>query len=163
MEDLSRAYRLSERIDALDGLRAAFKGHVRRVGLARVGDLEREGTLVSDLLTWRSRLESYVATAFARSEAFAQALKEAFEYFINQRQNKPAELIAKYIDGVMRGGVKGLAQDDIDSALDAVLVLFRYIQVFIVLHGSHVWQGGVCDGQARRRGRGAWEGRRDVE
>ncbi|KFM25773.1 Cullin-4 [Auxenochlorella protothecoides] len=128
VEDLSRAYRLSERIDALDGLRAAFKGHVRRVGLARVGDLEREGTLVSDLLTWRSRLESYVATAFARSEAFAQALKEAFEYFINQRQNKPAELIAKYIDGVMRGGVKGLAQDDIDSALDAVLVLFRYIQ-----------------------------------
>ena len=55
-----------------------------------------------------------------------------FEYFINQRANKPAELIAKYIDLVMRGGSRAVGavnDDEVEAALDRALVLFRYIQV----------------------------------
>lgn len=33
-------------------------------------------------------------------------LQEAFEYFINVRQNRPAELIAKYIDSKLKPGNK---------------------------------------------------------
>jgi hypothetical protein len=33
-------------------------------------------------------------------------MKESFEHFINQRQNKPAELIAKYVDCKLRAGNK---------------------------------------------------------
>ena len=73
-----------------------------------------------------------------------------FEYFINQRANKPAELIAKYIDLVMRGGSRAVGavnDDEVETALDRALVLFRYIQV---REGCMVWSGS-CG-----LGRGTW-------
>ena len=60
----------------------------------------------------------------------ALSLTAAFEQFINQRTNKPAELVAKYIDGAMRGGTRGgIGGDELESTVDAAMVLFRFIQV----------------------------------
>lgn len=86
--------------------------------------------MVERLLELKSKLDEMLCSAMQRNEAFANSLKEAFESFINQRQSKPAELIAKFIDGCMRsGGMKGQTEDELESILDKVLVLFRYIQV----------------------------------
>lgn len=68
-------------------------------------------------------------------------LPAGFEHFINQRANKPAELIAKYIDLVMRGGSKAVGavgEDEVESTLDRALVLFRYIQVDVFVTPSSV-------------------------
>ncbi|KAF5825773.1 Cullin, partial [Dunaliella salina] len=53
--------------------------------------------------------------------------QESFENFINQRQNKPAELIAKFIDAKLRAGNKGQTEEELDAQLDKALLLFRYI------------------------------------
>lgn len=45
------------------------------------------------------------------------------------RQNRPAELIAKYIDALLRAGNKGASDEELEATLDKVLVLFRFIQV----------------------------------
>ena len=45
-------------------------------------------------------------------------------------QNRPAELIAKFIDGKLRAGNKGTSEEELEGILDKVLVLFRFIQVF---------------------------------
>lgn len=128
-EELARAYRLCSQIGAQEDLRVAFKDLVRSTGQSRVRDEARDAELVADLLAMRDRLENVISVSFAGNESFSLALKEAFESFVNQRQSKPAELIAKHIDGLMRGqGRGGKGGDDLDASLHAVFVLFRYIQ-----------------------------------
>jgi hypothetical protein len=51
--------------------------------------------------------------------------------------------VAKYIDGLMRGsGGKGRGEEELETTLDAALVLFRYIQVgrAVVWVGGCVWE-----------------------
>jgi hypothetical protein len=45
------------------------------------------------------------------------------------QQNRPAELIAKFLDEKLRPGNKGTSEEELEGILDKVLVLFRYIQV----------------------------------
>lgn len=49
-------------------------------------------------------LDNLLDVAFFSSEELSHAIKDSFETFINVRQNKPAELIAKFVDLQLRGG-----------------------------------------------------------
>jgi len=42
---------------------------------------------------FKDKLDNIVAVCFNKNEKFVNMMKESFEYFINQRQNKPAEVI----------------------------------------------------------------------
>ena len=44
-------------------------------------------------LDFKDKLDNIVAVCFNKNEKFVNVMKESFEYFINQRQNKPAEVI----------------------------------------------------------------------
>lgn len=49
---------------------------------------------------------------------------------MNARADKPAELIARYLDSILRRGSKAAAQEgSLEDVLDAALALFRYVQV----------------------------------
>ena len=52
--------------------------------------------MVQELLDFKDKMDNVVSMCFQRNEKFGNSLKEAFEHFINQRANKPAELIGKY-------------------------------------------------------------------
>ena len=43
------------------------------------------------------------------------------------RPNKPAELIAKFIDSKLRSGNKEQTEEELEELLDKVMVLFRYV------------------------------------
>ncbi|GKA74735.1 cullin-4-like protein isoform X1, partial [Tanacetum coccineum] len=43
-------------------------------------------------------------------------------------ENRPAELIAKFLDEKLRAGNKGTSEEELEGTLDKVLVLFRFIQ-----------------------------------
>lgn len=88
---------------------------------------------MDDLLTFKQQLDHLLSHAFNAAnnaeswqEKFSNTLKESFEFFLNQRQNKPAELIAKYLDKNLRAGSKN--DEDVEWMLKKVLVLFRFIQ-----------------------------------
>lgn len=49
--------------------------------------------MVQDLLDFKDKMDNVAQCCFTRNEAFVNAMKEAFETFINRRPNKPAELI----------------------------------------------------------------------
>ena len=127
-EDLRRLHRLLSRVGAGGRLRDAFAAATRREGAAVVKDEENDKDMVRRLLEMKRRADVVVAESFAGEEAFASALKESFESFVNCRQNRPAELIAKFIDAKLRAGGKSTDDSETESALDAALVLFRYIQ-----------------------------------
>ena len=51
--------------------------------------------------------------------------QESFETFINVRQNKPAELIAKFVDTKLRAGNKVASEEELEKLLDKIMVIFR--------------------------------------
>ncbi|KAI9090838.1 cullin [Phlyctochytrium arcticum] len=125
ISDLKKLYALFARVNALDDLRKAFAAYIRKAGLVIVNDRSRDPTMVEDLLRFKERVDLVWESAFAKNEQFSHTLRESFEHFINQRQNKPAELIAKYIDGKLRTGK--VSEEELEGILDKCVILFRFI------------------------------------
>jgi cullin-4 len=82
--------------------------------------------MIPDLLAFRKKMDNLASGPFASNKDFIQTIRESFEKFINKRHNKPAELIAKHIDALMRSG-KGVSEDESEDILDQCLALFRFI------------------------------------
>lgn len=82
--------------------------------------------MIQSLLTFKTRIDGIQTMAFEGNEAIANAIKESFENFVNSRQDKPAELIAKFIDGLLKASKRDEAE--VERTLDQCLVLFRYVQ-----------------------------------
>lgn len=60
-----------------------------------VGSPEKDKDMVQELLDFKDKMDNVAQGCFQRNEGFINAMKEAFESFINKRPNKPAELIGK--------------------------------------------------------------------
>ncbi|KAJ3295095.1 Cullin-4 [Borealophlyctis nickersoniae] len=127
MEDLARMFDLFGRVGGRDEMRHKFAEYIKKTGTALIMDSSRDATMVEDLLKFKSRLDEILAKSFCSNEGFANSLKESFEHFINSRKNKPAELIAKFVDSKLKSG-KGVSEREIEGLLDQCLVLFRFIQ-----------------------------------
>ncbi|XWS19847.1 hypothetical protein CRYUN_Cryun31cG0051900 [Craigia yunnanensis] len=129
IEDLQRMYSLFSRVNALESLRQALSSYIRRTGQGIVMDEEeKDKDMVPSLLEFKALLDSILEESFSKNEAFCNTLKDAFEHLINLRQNRPAELIAKFLDEKLRAGNKGTSEEELEGTLDKVLVLFRFIQ-----------------------------------
>ncbi|KAG0022804.1 Cullin-4B [Podila clonocystis] len=128
LTDLKLWYELMMRVNGLEKLSFHFGNYVKKTGKALVADPSRDDSMVDELLKFKLGLDEIVSTCFQNSDLFLNVLKECFEAFINTRQNKPAELVAKYLDLRLRSGNKDLSDEELESTLDRVLILFRYIQ-----------------------------------
>lgn len=135
-EDLKRCHNLFFRANphmepegqsAYELMKIHFINYVKRVGLGIVMDKSKDQEMVQALLDLKVRLDKLVAESFTGLEMFANAVSHAFESFVNVRENKPAELIAKFVDGILRTGNKGFSEEELENTLDRTLTLFRYI------------------------------------
>jgi cullin-4 len=142
-------------------LRAPWESYIKSEGSFIVSDKEKGDDMVVRLLELKRKLDVIIRDAFEKDEAFSYTLRQAFSSFINDRQNtlvwgtnnsKVGEMIAKYIDMLLRGGLKAvprsLASDakdrdaaekqgksstgdedaELDRQLDHGLELFRFIE-----------------------------------
>ncbi len=135
-DDLKRCHNLFFRANphmapggetAYDMMKTHFVRYVKRVGLNIVMDKEKDSEMVQALLDLKARLDKLVADSFTGLEMFVNAVSHAFESFVNVRENKPAELIAKFVNGILRTGNKGFSEEELENTLDRTLTLFRYI------------------------------------
>ena len=110
----------------VDAVRRAFGSSLRELGMDIVKDETREKDMVPRLLALKTAADDAVKRAFDGGEPFAATAREAFEHFVNARANKPPELIAKFVDGVLRAQGGGGAETE--RALDGALGLFRHVQ-----------------------------------
>ena len=55
---------------------------------------EKDNVMIQELLEFKEKLDQ-ASVCWNNNEKFLHALKDSFEHFINQRSNKPAELIGK--------------------------------------------------------------------
>ncbi|MBA0723853.1 hypothetical protein Golax_004397 [Gossypium laxum] len=128
IEDLQRMYSLFSRVNSLEPLRQAVSSYIRRTGQGIVMDEEKDKDMVPSLLEFKASLDSIWEESFSKNEGFCNHIRDAFEHLINIRQNRPAELIAKFLDEKLRAGNKGTSEEELEGTLDKVLVLFRFIQ-----------------------------------
>lgn len=84
--------------------------------------------MVDSLIALQKSIDEVLVQSFASDYEFSRTARDAFVSFINSRQNKPAEMIAKFIDQKMKLGNKAMSDDDLDKVFAQVLRLFRYCQ-----------------------------------
>lgn len=145
MDDLILMYNLLNRVSSgLTELCTHFNKYIKNRGQVIVTNVDKDKTMVQDLLIFKERMDRVVNECFQKQEKFVYSLKEAFEHFINQRPNKPAELIAKYIDSKLKAGNKEATEDELEKILDQILVLFRFI------HGKDVFEAFYKKDLAKR-------------
>ena len=94
--DLKLAYNLLCRVkNGTQELCTCFCNYVKKRGRTIVIDPEKDKTMVQELLDFKEKLNNIVVNCFQNNEKYVNSLKESFENFINQRLNKPAEMIGK--------------------------------------------------------------------
>lgn len=128
IDDLKRMYILYARVNATGDLKTAFSNHIRKKVSSLVMDVEQEKNFVEKMLQLKSELDAVLSDSFQADSDYTFALKSAMEYAVNVRANRPAELVAKFVDSKLRTGNKGGSETEIEVLLDRVMVIFRYIQ-----------------------------------
>ena len=53
------------------------------------------------LADFKDKADNIIDVCFQKNEKFVNAMKEAFEVFVNHRQNKPAELIGTTVNDIL--------------------------------------------------------------
>ena len=144
-EDLQLMYNLLGRVkDGQNELCSKMAEYVKKRGKVIVVNPEKDKTMVQELLDFKAKLDRIVSNCFMNNEKFAVALKDSFESFINTRQNKPAEMIAKFVDSKLRAGNKESSEEELEKLLDKIMVIFRFI------HGKDVFEAFYKKDLAKR-------------
>jgi hypothetical protein len=142
-------------------MKEPWSTYIQQAGSAIIADKERGDEMVLRLLELRRSLDLVMRDAFYRDDDFLWGMREAFSRFMNDRAtascwsmgtSKVGELTAKYIDMLLRGGIKALPKEllsdskdramaekeghsstadedaELDRQLDQALELFRFIE-----------------------------------
>jgi cullin-4 len=147
-------------------LKPAFKNYIIQEGEGIVFDQENQSEMVVNLLQFKQKVDDIWVNALGSNEDLGHALREAFATFMNRGKKmestggtdnpKSGEMIAKYVDRLLKGGYKlppgrnpeevSMISDDaeLDRQLDQVLDLFRFVQ------GKAVFEAFYKNDLARR-------------
>ena len=179
VRSLQKLYQLLQSKGLGARLRPPFEGYINSEGSAIVFDEERESEMVTRLLQFKKKLDTIWEFSFFKHEGLGHGLREAFESFINKTKKsnmtwgtdnpKPGEMIAKYVDMVLKGGVKAVSnksslvvndvpipndddQDDFEDDEDAFIgkQLDQVLDMFRFVHGKAVFEAFYKRDLARR-------------
>ncbi len=92
--------------------------------------------MVASLLKFKEHVDDLVITSFCSADQFVMCVRDALKVCINRRQNKPAELCAKFIDSLLRK--RDMPADQVECLLNKCLELFRLVDgkdVFEAFYG----------------------------
>lgn len=127
LKELASLYSLLSLIsDGLNHLESSFTIYIIKQGTAIVMNTENDKNMIQELLDFKSKINAIVKESFSNNDKFQNAVRTSFAQFINKRQSKPAELLAKYVDLKMRR--KDLPEEHTETILQSIMVLFRLIQ-----------------------------------
>lgn len=143
--ELTLLYELFSKVKGgLTVLLQAWREYIKSFGGEIVSSPEKDKEMVQELLDFKDKMDHVTQRCFQRNDSFINAMKEAFESFINKRANKPAELIAKYVDSKLRAGNKEATEEELERILDKIMIIFRFI------HGKDVFEAFYKKDLAKR-------------
>ncbi|KAF2851390.1 Cullin-domain-containing protein [Plenodomus tracheiphilus IPT5] len=180
VEDLELLYTLLERRKLGTNLKSAFMKWIEDEGTAIVFNEKDQENMVVQLLSLKRQLDTLWKVSFHRDAELGHGLRESFETFMNKTKktsaswgtdnSKTGEMIAKYVDMLLRGGAKAIPAQlsrkaekpaiadveedneevvfdedtEVNNQLDQVLDLFRFV------HGKAVFEAFYKKDLARR-------------
>jgi len=180
VEDLRSLYSLLARRRLAEKLVPAFGQWINETGTSIVFDEKEEDSMVVKLLTLKKQLDHIWRASFQRNTNLGHILRGQFDVFMNKTKksegtwntdnSKPGEMIAKYVDMLLRGGAKVIPEslapksaknvvekegeeeeekdpdeeEVVNDQLDQVLDLFRFV------HGKAVFEAFYKKDLARR-------------
>ncbi|EFY91384.1 ubiquitin ligase subunit CulD [Metarhizium acridum CQMa 102] len=161
VKSMKGLYDLLRLSDIQKKMKNPWTEYIRQTGAAIISEKERGDEMVLRLLELRRSLDLMIRDAFQKDEDFLWGMREAFGKFMNDRKiascwdtntSKIGEMTAKYIDMLLRGGLKALPKEllsdakdraaaeregqastadedaELDRQLDQALELFRFIE-----------------------------------
>ncbi|KAH8999781.1 Cullin-4B [Lactarius akahatsu] len=122
---------LFDRVAGLPKLVAAFKSFVTLKVSDIVSDVDRDEEMVERLISFKSSASAALSFHVSSPDVvkdFEYALHDAFATGFKKRRNKPAEVIARHIDKLMRMGQGSTSEEAFNEHLDASLALYRFTE-----------------------------------
>ena len=179
MAALGGLYSLLQRQRLEEKLSSPFEAFIIKQGSDIVFDEEREHEMIVRLLEFKRKLDRTWRQAFETNQVLGHTSREAFESFINKskRSNmtwgtdnpKPGEMIAKYVDMILKGGKKAIPSSlssahalykvpknqDMESSsededVEITKQLDQVLDLFKVVHGKAVFEAFYKRDLARR-------------
>lgn len=177
LESMKALYDLLRLSGMQKKLKEPWEAYIKYAGSAIVNDTSRGDEMVVRLLEFRRSLDLMIRDAFSRDDEFTYSMRQAFGSFINDKKvlsswstgtSKVGEMIARYIDILLRGGLKtipkillsdvkdridaersgqaatGDEDAELDRQLDQAVELFRFIE------GKDVFEAFYKQDLARR-------------
>ncbi|KAG1141121.1 hypothetical protein G6F37_011174 [Rhizopus arrhizus] len=95
---------------------------------------------VQQILKLQDKTDKILAQAVNNDKSFQIAFSEAFEIFINENW-KSAEFISLFIDEILKKGLKGKLEHEIEDTLDKTIMVFRYLKnkdMFVRFYKQHL-------------------------
>ncbi|EDQ98169.1 uncharacterized protein LACBIDRAFT_242344, partial [Laccaria bicolor S238N-H82] len=146
-EDVQHMYTLVSRFqEGLELLRKKFKARVKLSGLSAIENVVSQAgaaaanaevdpkAYVAALLEVYHKNSETVNISFKGEAGLAASLDKACQEFVNRNaatggsSTKSPELIAKYLDMLLRKNNKMAEEDDLEGALNHVMILFQYLE-----------------------------------
>ncbi|KIY43994.1 Cullin-domain-containing protein [Fistulina hepatica ATCC 64428] len=81
---------------------------------------------VKNVLDLKGKLDVIWRNSFNKDRDIESAMNEAFSTFINKNEKAP-EFISLFIDDILKRGLKGKTDVEVDAELDKTITVFRYI------------------------------------
>lgn len=128
---LKLLYILVDRVKSFDILKIHLGNYIKKKG-SLILSSSNEFTVIEQVIQFKQSLDNIIFTCFHQCEPLQNALKESFETFLNNKSNKSAEWIAKYLNMLLSASsyteARQISQKDLNFKIEQVLILFRFIQ-----------------------------------
>lgn len=183
--DLTALYSLLTRRRLGNKLRPAFESWITQTGTSIVFAKDSDD-MVIHILSLKRRLDAIWKMAFQRDEELGHCLRESFETFMNKTKkadstwgtdnSKVGEMIAKYVDQILRGGAKAIPEvlttkrnsisegaalpkpadeenngdEEMDEDAEIDIQLDQVLDLFRFVHGKAVFEAFYKKDLARR-------------
>ena len=142
--ELKKLFCLFERVKREEEIKAAFETLVFSKGVVLMQETEPEN-LVDAVLEMKVRLDRIQSESFKDNYGLKYAAQKAWERFLNIDPNKPAKLIAEYIDDRMKKNSRRCLNDtEIENLVEQLIGVFRMIQA------KDVFEAFFCKRLAKR-------------
>jgi cullin 3 len=143
LDEMRDMYDLFARVpSSVDHLRDALAERIKADGKTLMVDhgAADASAFVRGVLQMRSRYQDIVTVSFRGEKKAQKRMKESFEDFLNQ-DSRAASCLAIYVDELLRTGLKGTTEAQMNEELRKVIVVFRYLSdkdVFEAFYKQHL-------------------------
>ena len=142
--ELHKLFELFLRVNHAEEVKSAFEVYIVNRGTTLIAETEADN-LVDKLLEMKTKMDRIQSESFQDNYSLKYAANRAWERFLNLDPNKPAELMARYIDDRMKKSSRRCLNDtEIEHLVEQVIGVFRMIQA------KDVFEAFFCKRLAKR-------------